>query len=457
MFKKRGNKYLHEYTDPAPLAVFRIFFGILMFVSLLRFYLKGWLETTYINPSFHFKYYGFEWVESLGEWNYLIFIICALSSILIALGYKYQLSIIVFFLSFTYIELIDVASYLNHYYFISILSFLLIFLPANAKFSIDNLINSRCYQNVPKWTIDSVKLLIAIVYIYAGIAKINSDWLLNALPLSIWLTPKYDLPLIGPFLEKEWVHYTMSWGSMLYDIVIVFLLLSKKTRVIGFCLVLFFHIATAVLFPVIGMFPYIMIFGSIIFFDNKIHNRILSIFSFVINKRNYLIKSNNNYYNIKHQKIKISLLIIFFIFQIAMPFRYLLYPGELFWHEQGYRFSWRVMLVEKVGYTSFSIYDAKTQKKITVVDDHSKFLSPIQIKQMSFQPDLILQYAHMLGDHFKERNGNNNVNVYVDCFVTLNGRRSQRLINPETDLYNQKESFKPKEWILPLRDEINGI
>ena len=95
MFKKRGNKYLHEYTDPAPLAVFRIFFGILMFVSLLRFYLKGWLETTYINPSFHFKYYGFEWVESLGEWNYLIFIICALSSILIALGYKYQLSIIV--------------------------------------------------------------------------------------------------------------------------------------------------------------------------------------------------------------------------------------------------------------------------------------------------------------------------------------------------------------------------
>ena len=444
------NRYLNKYTDPAPLSVFRILFGILMFISLLRFYLKGWIETIYINPDFHFKYYGFEWVESLGEWNYLLFIICALSSIFIALGYKYQLSIIVFFLSFTYIELIDVASYLNHYYFISILSFLLIFLPANAKFSIDNLINSRCYEQVPIWTIDSVKLLISIVYIYAGIAKINSDWLLNAVPLSIWLAPKYDLPLIGSFLEKEWVHYTMSWGGMIYDIIIVFLLLSKKTRMIGFSLVLFFHIATAILFPFIGMFPYIMIFGSIIFFDKKIHNKILSVFSYVINKRHFPITSNHPYYNMKYQKIKINLLIIFFILQMLVPFRYLLYPGELFWHEQGYRFSWRVMLIEKVGYTSFTIYDKETQEKITVIDDHSKFLSPIQEKQMSFQPDLILQYAHMLGDHFKKINGNNNVSVYADCHVTLNGRRSQRLINQYTDLYNENESFKPKEWILPL-------
>ena len=135
---------------------------------------------------------------------------------------------------------------------------------------------------------------------------------------------------------------------------------------------------------------------------------------------------------------------------MLVPFRYLLYPGELFWHEQGYRFSWRVMLVEKVGYTSFAIYDKETQEKITVIDEHSKFLSPIQEKQMSFQPDLILQYAHILGDHFKKINGNNNVSVYVDCHVTLNGRRSQRLINQYTDLYNQNESFKPKGWILPL-------
>ena len=33
--------------------------------------------------------------------------------------------------------------------------------------------------------------------------------------------------------------------------------------------------------------------------------------------------------------------------QVIFPLRYIFYPGELFWHEQGYRFSWRVMLMEK--------------------------------------------------------------------------------------------------------------
>jgi len=166
--------YFNKKSSSAPLAVFRIGFGLLMFYSIIRFWLKGWIETLYVQPEFHFSYYGFDWVKPLDNYTYLLFLICGASAFLIAIGFKYRLSMFIFFLSFTYIELMDKTTYLNHYYFISILSFLMLFIPANATFSIDNLINGKVYMKVPKWTIDSLKVLLSIVYIYSGLAKINS-------------------------------------------------------------------------------------------------------------------------------------------------------------------------------------------------------------------------------------------------------------------------------------------
>ena len=128
------NNYFSKHTDAKPLVVFRVLFGLMMFTSMLRFWVNGWIDKLYIKPNFFFSYYGFEWVKPIGEYTYLIFIICALSSLLVAIGFKYRLAIILFFLSFTYIELMDKTTYLNHYYFVSVLSFLLIFLPANAQF-----------------------------------------------------------------------------------------------------------------------------------------------------------------------------------------------------------------------------------------------------------------------------------------------------------------------------------
>ena len=194
------NKYLNTYTEAAPLAVFRIFFGIMMFISIVRFWWNGWIEKLYITPKFFFSYYGFEWVKPLGNYTYILFVICGISALLVAVGYKYRVFIISFFLSFTYIELMDKTTYLNHYYFISILSFLMIFLPASAYFSIDAWKEQKnAFQKIPAWTIDSIKLLLAIVYFYAGLAKLNSDWLVRAMPLKIWLPSKYDLPFLRRF------------------------------------------------------------------------------------------------------------------------------------------------------------------------------------------------------------------------------------------------------------------
>jgi len=450
--------YFNKQSSAAPLAVFRMFFGFLMFISLVRFWSKGWIESLYIEPSFHFSYYGFEWVKPVGLYTYVFFIICGISAFFVAIGYKYRLSILIFFLSFTYIELMDKTTYLNHYYFVSLVSFIMLFIPCNAMFSIDTISIRKSYKTVPKWTIDSLKLMLGIVYFYAGITKINSDWLLNAMPLKLWLKSKYDLPFIGhTLMQQEWFHFFMSWGGMFYDISIPFLLLFRKTRSIAFVLVVAFHITTRVLFP-IGMFPYIMILSTIIFFDSNVHYKIIH---FTIKILEFFkMKTDNlklSFSQVNHYKVwntSLLIIVVFMTIQIIIPLRSLLYPGELFWNEQGYRFSWRVMLMEKKGNSVFKIVNSKTNSYFYVNNDD--FLTPVQQKQMSFQPDMILEYGHYLGNHFKSQ-GHQNVAVFVESYVSLNGRLSQQFIDPSAHLMELKDSFKHKFWIKPLNDEIKGF
>lgn len=349
----------------------------------------------------------------------------------------------------------DKTTYLNHYYFVSILSFLLIFLPAGSYFSIDAYRNKqKAFQYVPKWTVDSIKLLLGIVYFYAGLAKLNSDWLVRAMPLKIWLPTKFDVPIFGDYFHQEWMHYAFSWGGAAYDLVIPFLLLYKKTRWFAFALVLFFHVMTKVLFPPIGIFPFIMIVASLIFLNAKIHEKILQIIARIFKINYTAFNTGINRHTPKFAKLSYVVLILFFVLQLTIPFRYVLYPGELFWTEEGYRFSWRVMLMEKTGYTQFKVVNGETGKWFYV--NNTEFLTRFQEKQMATQPDFILQYAKFLETHFTKK-GHKEIEIYVDSHVTLNGRLSAPLIDLNTDLTKQKESFKHKTWVTPFKDEIKGI
>lgn len=446
--------YLEKETEAAPLAAFRIFFGVMMFVSIVRFWANGWVQKLYIDPSFFFSYYGFEWVKPLGNYTHMLFVICAITSLMVALGFKYRLAIITFFLTFTYIELMDKTTYLNHYYFISVLSFLMIFLPAADYFSVDAK-REISYQRIPRWTVDVIKVLLAVVYFYAGLAKLNSDWLIEGMPLKIWLPSRYDLPILGGLLHKEWMIYAFSWGGAIYDLSIPFLLFWKRTRVLAFALVVIFHVLTRVLFP-IGMFPYIMIVSALIFFDSGLHHRILkniaSIFRFTKSTFDTgLIHLRKSMFL---KRLSMTVIVVFFAAQLLIPFRYMLYPGELFWTEEGFRFSWRVMLMEKAGYASYKIVNPETGQQFYVNNDD--FLTPFQEKQMSFQPDFILEYAQHLSNHFQMQ-GHGEVEVYVESYVALNGRRSRPYIDPNVNLVGLDESFKPKTWILPFNDEIKGL
>lgn len=446
--------YLTKPVKAAPLAVFRVLFGVLMLYTTLRFVFQGWVHAYFVEPQFHFKYYGFEFVESLGVYTYILYFISFLAALGITLGYKYRIATLLFFLSFTYCELIDKTYYLNHYYFVSIISFLLIFLPANAYFSVDAKQNNKIsFTEIPRYTIFIIQFMLSIVYFYAGVAKLNSEWLLNAMPLKIWLPSRYDIPLLGDLFQLEWMHYAMSWSGMLYDLSIPFLLFYKRTRLVGFVLVVVFHVLTRVLFP-IGIFPYVMICATLIFFDASFHEKIIrfirKLFNIKWKQKPAVLEWKPSFKN----KMLVVFFAVFFSFQLVFPFRYMLYPDELFWTEEGYRFSWRVMLMEKGGYVQFKVVDPANGKWFYV--ENQNFLTEYQQKQMRIQPDFILEFAHFL-EHYYQQQGIKNPEIYADSFIALNGRLSKRYINPEVNLAKIKDAWQHKDWILPFNEKIYGF
>ena len=437
------NRVSISMSNIAPLSVFRILFGLLMLFSTIRFWAKGWIKELYIDPGFHFKYYGFEWVPELTSWGiYLVFTVMGISALCIALGFLYRICSITFFLSFTYIELLDVANYLNHYYFVSLMAFIMIFLPAHRNSSLDVRFGlTTTIDKVNHWYVNIIRFQLAIVYFYAGVAKLNPDWLFEALPLSMWLPARADMPLLGWIMDYKFTAYFFSWFGALYDLSIPFFLWNKKTRPYAFAAVVAFHLLTWALFP-IGVFPWVMIFSTLIFFSDSFHQKILDKLQFLFAPKKVKESAAPK---LMSPVLKYTVY-LFLAVQMILPWRFLAYPGNLFWTEQGYRFSWRVMLMEKAGYISYRIIDPETgnQAEISVGD----FLTPNQEKQLATQPDLILQFGHFLEKEYQKQ-GISEPQIYADAFVTLNGRGSKRFIDPGVDLSNIEDSFAHKFWILP--------
>lgn len=427
----------------APLVIFRIAFGALMFLSITRFICKGWVETMYVMPKMFFPYFGFEWIKPLPEAGmYLVFALMLLACAGIILGAFYRFSAFTFFLLFTYVELIDKTNYLNHYYFITLVSFILIFLPAERSFSFDNRRLKRPeLTHVPRFYILLLQGQMFLVYFFAGVAKLNYDWLFEAQPLRIWLPAFSHYPLIGAYMEERWVAYFFSWFGCIYDLLIGFFLFNRRTVNVAYAFVVIFHTATAMFFN-IGMFPYIMMTITIIFFRDTFHEKLV-----LAMRKLFLYKEASGEARFKPalNKVLAGLFITYFAIQVVLPFRYLFYDGKLFWTEQGYRFSWRVMLMEKAGTAFFFVRDARSGREVEV--DNKRYLNYLQEKMMATQPDMMVDYAHFLKEEFR-RKGFTDPSVRAQCFVTLNGCGSREFIDPSIDLSAQSNSFwQNKTWV----------
>ena len=136
---------------------------------------------------------------------------------------------------------------------------------------------------------------------------------------------------------------------------------------------------------------------------------------------------------------------IFLAVQVLGPLRHLAYPGNVRWTEEGYRFSWRVLVTEKTGLVKFRVNSSATGGELLVYPE--EYLTPTQVERMAYQPDMILATAHIIRDDFVDR-GHERVEVRADAYVTYNKRPSTRLIDPEVDLARIDSGIAPKHWIL---------
>jgi hypothetical protein len=230
--------------------------------------------------------------------------------------------------------------------------------------------------------------------------------------------------------------------------VIPFLLFMPRFVKPAYVLVIVFHLATSLFFN-IGMFPYIMITLTTIFFSEQFHIQIIETIRVILKKkagpqiRSSYIPSPGTL------KLLTALFVAHFTMQLLMPFRYLLYPGNLYWTEQGYRFSWRVMLMEKAGTAFFYVREKTTGKEIEI--SNGDYLTPMQEKMMATQPDMLIDYAHFLKKEFQAK-GFHEPEIVAESYVTLNGKASQLMVDKRTDLGLEKDNLKPKTWLLPFKE-----
>lgn len=429
---------LNRPTDVAALVAFRIALGLLVAVGAFRFLANGWVERFFVQPTFFFKYWGFAWVKAWPAWGmHLHFVLLAVLGLCVAAGLFYRLSVLLCFVAFTYLELIDVSGYLNHYYLLSLLLLLAGVMPLGSAYSLDVMrAPQRRMDSFPAWCTYILRLQVALVYFFAGFAKFNPDWLLHGQPLAIWLGSRSDMPFLGLVLRQPWTPLAMSWGGFLFDTTVWIWLLWRPTRAYAYLILIVFHVLVGRLFN-IGMFPFIMTSAALVFFEPNWPRRLLR------RPMNATPVPVADRWRLR-VGVPAGLLALFACFQLLFPLRFALYPGNVQWNEQGMRWSWRVMLREKNGAITYFVELPNGRRRIVTP---GRYLTDFQEREMSGQPDLVLQLAKHIAAEF-EAAGHKGVKVFADTRVSLNGRRSQPLVDPTVDLVAIEDGLAVAPWIL---------
>ena len=431
--KRRTQAYLTEQVDASGIGMFRCLFGFLLVFSSIRYWLNGWIDEILLSPKFHFTYYGFSWVQ---PWSanimYIHFLCMIFAATMIMVGYRTRFFSLIFCFLFTYVELIEKSAYLNHYYLVSLLSFLLILLPSDENFSIQ----SNKKGVVGRYVYIVLQIQVAIVYLYAGIAKINMDWLLEAQPLATWLQAYNHIPIIGHWFSQKWLAYLMSWFGMFFDCTIIFWLLWSKTRWWAYIVLVVFHFSIWILFPV-GVFSFLMMISATVFFAPD----------WCRSKKSNTIPIEGR---VTLHRFLPYFLIAHLLIQILLPIRHFLYGNDVNWTEDGFRFAWRVMLIEKVGSLEYRVQADQLKHEIRI--SPRKELTELQYKMIGSQPDMIVQYAHHIKEDYQTK-GFTNIRVFADSTVWFNARTTQSYIRSDVDLSAVDILSDRSSWMVDLQNE----
>lgn len=441
MYSTSLKNFLFKRVDNAPIVLFRMFFGGLIVLEVVGAMFTGWIKETLIEPVHHLPFIGFEWLSLPSDpvIVYGYYGLMGIAGAMIMLGAYYQAATLVFAFLWWGCYLMQKVHYNNHYYLLILLAFFMAIIPANryAAWDVRRKPALKAYT-CPQWCILIFILQMAIVFAFAAAAKVYPDWLAGK-PISLWFSAKGHYPVIGSLFRTTWFKYFIIYGGIVFDLVIVPLLLWRRTRVFAFGLCLFFHLFNSIVFQ-IGGFPYLMIALTVFFFPPD-----------VIRKRFFKKKPAADIQPGVVLPRKAGLitgaLAVYFIIQLILPLRHLFIPGSVLWTEEGHRMAWHMMLRTKTGHVSFHGRVPETGEIVTI--PLHEYFTPLQCRQMAKQPDMIWQAAQILKKIYTEK-GYPTMALYATTSVSLNGGPFKPIIDPETDLAHAAwPRFGATPWVLP--------
>ena len=399
-------KHLFKPIDAAILIYFRFFAGIFLSFELINSLSLGDFKE-YTAP-FHFSYLFFDWVTPWPYWGLIIhYTLTILAGFTFAFGIRQKLSAVILFFGYTLLFLMEKSEYINHLYLYCLISFWLIWMPVVKKNRLE----------APAWYYYLMLFHISIVYFYAGVAKLNPDWLSGNGVMAM-------MNDLNPSLKMFY-----SYGGLLFDLLIVPFLIWRRTRTLAFIAALIFHITNVYNFG-LATFPWFSIMMTAMFFGSS-WPRKFTWFD------HYLPDSTRK---VTVYKWLPAVLAVYCVIQLAVPLRHHLYSGNPSWTEDGHMFSWRMKLRTKTGNVVFYVVDKHSNSTQIVFPKH--YLTRKQNRDMVGKPDSILQFAHYL----KKISGD--VSVHASARVSLNGAPKQEMIDVQRDLGKEERKIGSYDWLL---------
>ena len=397
-----------------------------------------------MEPRILFKYYGFWWVHPWpGNWLYIHWGALGLFAFFVTIGFLYRISAALMFLSYAYFFLLEEVWYVNHTYLLCLFCFLLIFVPAHRAFSIDSWLRPSLRSNTaPAWSLWLLRFQISVVYFFAGFVKLSPDWLRGE-PIRYQLSQAAAASEIPQFFSRESFVYLLSYGGMFFDLLIVPLLLWRRTRFAAFCVAVFFHFTNALWQP-IGIFPWLAIAATALFLAPDWPRRVLRALRITRSTFAAPMFTESVASSRARERFVLGGLAIYAAIQIFLPLRHLLWRGGIEWTWAEHRFSWRMFLLAYSSDAHFYVTDPNSGNSTAI--NLSDFLTPRQIPNMGYLPDLPLQFAHYLATTMP-RWGTKPLTVQARIYVAINGRKPVLYLDPIVDLAAQQRTFGRPTWL----------
>lgn len=436
---------LFEPVDAASIAVFRIVLGAMIAWDVARYWAYGWIHEYYIRPKWFFPYLYFEWVRPLpGDWMYVHFAALGVVAICVALGLFYRPAIVALWLLYTWKFLLDKSVYMNHYYLIGLLCFLLIWMQPQRAFSLDRRRHPEWSETVPRWNVLLLRFQLFIVYFFGAVAKLNPDWLRGEPMYSSLVHGHQDVPAIAAHFPPALLAYTIAYGGIFFDFAVPIMLCLRRTRLLAFGMATVFHLLNDV-FLSIGVFSYLMTAAITIFFDPDWPRRLLARFGWASPPAAAPApRPPSGAPAGALRGLVVAGLAAYVLVQLALPLRHFLYPGYVSWTEEGHRFAWHMKLRGKTSQLEITGYLPTTRTRFTI--DPAEDLTARQLRKLHTFPDMLLQYVHHKRDELRAMGAEPVITASWSC--SLNGAPAHPLVDPTVDLAKVEPSLWPARWIL---------